>query len=91
MYPTPAWSDLLDLSLTEIRRYGADTPQIPRRMRALLERLLTVAPEDRHGSINLQVSRLDNAIDAAYPDPAERALARQADPLGLGTSTASSG
>ena len=89
VYPTPAWSDLLDLSLTEIRRYGADTPQIPRRMRALLERLLTVAPEDRHELIRLQLSRLDDAIDAAYPGAAERELARQADPLGLGSSTVS--
>ena len=32
--PNPGWVDLLDLSLTEIRHYGADTPQIARRMRA---------------------------------------------------------
>ena len=31
VYPNMVWEDVLDLSLTEIRHYGADTPQIARR------------------------------------------------------------
>jgi uncharacterized membrane protein len=43
--PTPDWDELLDLALTEIRWYGARTPQVTRRLAALLDGLeLTVAP-----------------------------------------------
>jgi len=38
VYPNMVWEDLLDLSLTEIRHYGADTPQIARRMRERFRR-----------------------------------------------------
>ncbi|MCU0257485.1 MAG: DUF2254 domain-containing protein, partial [Solirubrobacteraceae bacterium] len=84
-HPLPTWPELLDLSLTEIRHYGADAPQIPRRMRALLEDLLAESPEARHAELRAQLARLDAAIDRAYADPVERAHARQADPLGIGT------
>jgi uncharacterized membrane protein len=84
-HPLPTWPELLDLSLTEIRHYGADAPQIPRRMRALLEDLLAESPEARHAELRAHLARLDAAIDRAYADPVERAHARQADPLGIGT------
>lgn len=37
--PNPSWTELLDLSITEIRVYGANSPQIARRLRALLDSL----------------------------------------------------
>ena len=49
VYPNMVLGDLLDLSLTEIRHYGADTPQIARRMRALLLGLAEQAPAARRG------------------------------------------
>jgi len=85
VHPLPTWPELLDLSLTEIRHYGADAPQIPRRMRAILEDLLADTPEERHAELRAHLARLDSAIDRAYADPVERAHARQADPLGIGT------
>ena len=84
VYPNPGWRELLDLSLTEIRHYGAASPQIPRRMRALLLGLIDGAPESRQPALAEEVARLDQAVRAAYPDPVERAHAETPDHLGIG-------
>jgi len=86
LYPTPRWVELLDLSLTEIRHYGADTPQIARRLRSLLLSLRETTADIRHEALDDQLARLDTAIRAAYPDPIERAHAETPDHLGLGAS-----
>ncbi len=83
-YPAPGWSDLLDLSLTEIRSYGANSHQITRRMRALLAELFAAVPPARRPAIEAQVALLDAAVIRAHPDPGERALALTADHMGLG-------
>lgn len=84
VYPVAGWEELLGLALTEVRRYGASSPQIARRMRALLSDLIEVTPDVRHGAIERQLALLDAAIESAYDDPAERALAATPDRLGLG-------
>jgi uncharacterized membrane protein len=84
VHPNMVWEDLLDLSLTEIRHYGADTPQIARRMRALLLGLAEEAPAARRHELDDHLARLDAAVRAAYPDAAERAYAETADHLGIG-------
>ena len=86
LYPTPRWVELLDLAITEIRHYGADTPQIARRLRSLLLTLRATSPDLRHEAIDDQLARLDTAVQAAYPDPTERAHAQTPDHLGLGAS-----
>jgi len=86
LYPTPRWVELLDLSVTEIRHYGADTPQIARRLRSLLLTLRATTQDVRHEALDDQLKRLDTAIQAAYPDPTERAHAETPDHLGLGAS-----
>ena len=83
VYPNMVWEDLLDLALTEIRHYGADTPQIARRMRALLLGLAEQAPAARRGALDDHLARLDTAVRAAYPDAAERAYAETPDHLGI--------
>jgi uncharacterized membrane protein len=83
-YPNPGWRELLDLSLTEIRLYGTSSPQIARRMRALLLGLTDQTPEQRHDAVTEQLARLDRAVAAAYPDPVERAHAEVPDHLGIG-------
>ncbi len=84
LYPTPSWPELLDLALTEIRHYGADTPQIARRMRSLLLSLQSSAPPVRRPALEQQLARLDAAVRSAYPDPAELAFALVPDHLGIG-------
>ena len=83
-YPNPGWRELLDLSLTEIRHYGASSPQIARRLRALLLELMEHTPELRHEAVSEQLARLDRAVAAAYSDPIERAHAEAPDHLGIG-------
>ena len=83
IYPNMVWADVLDLSLTEIRHYGVDTPQIARRLRALLLGLAEQASPARHAPIDDHLARLDVAVRAAYPDAAERAYAETPDHLGI--------
>jgi uncharacterized membrane protein len=84
VYPNPSWTELLDLAVTEIRVSGADSPQIARRLRALLLNLANTVPVVCGDAVAAQVARLDVAVGAAYPDPVERAHALQADRVGIG-------
>jgi uncharacterized membrane protein len=84
VYPNLGWEALLDLSLTEIRHYGADSPQVARRLRALLLSLIESTPSKRHPALEAQLARLDSAVRSAYADPVERAHAEVPDHLGLG-------
>jgi uncharacterized membrane protein len=83
IYPNMVWEDLLDLSLTEIRHYGAETPQIARRLRALLLGLAEQAPAARRRGLDDHLARLDAAVRAGYSDAAERAYAEMPDHLGI--------
>jgi len=84
VFPTPSWRDLLDLSLTEIRIYGIGSPQVLRRMRALLVRLVEYSPERRHADVEAHLRLLEQAVERAYPAE-EHELLSVADPQGLGT------
>lgn len=83
--PNPSWDELLDLGVTEIRRYGASAPQVTRRLRALFDDLVNHAPDARRPAIDAQVERFERAVRAAVPDPAELAYALAADRTGIGT------
>jgi len=60
---------LLVLSLTEIIRYGADAPQVVRRLRAVLDELEAALPAERQASLAGQRSLLEAAVSAALPAP----------------------
>ncbi len=81
---TRSWSEYLDIGVTEIRQYGAASPQICRRLRAMLEDLRDGVPLARRAVVQSQLDSLDRATDAAFADPVERALARMSDRQGLG-------
>ena len=53
-------------------------------MRALLEGLEQAVPPERKAAVTAQLALLAAAVERAYADPAERALASQADHIGLG-------
>ena len=74
---------LLVLSLTEVIRYGADAPQVVRRLRAMLDELESTLPQERHAAIARQRSLLDATVSAALPAPFT-AVASTADREGLG-------
>jgi uncharacterized membrane protein len=84
IFRTPNWEDFVHLACTEIRHCGAGSIQITRRMRSMLENLMQTLPPHRHSELHKQLELLDRAIDGHYSFPEDRALARIADPQGLG-------
>jgi uncharacterized membrane protein len=88
LYGTPDWSDYVTLALCEIRHYGATSMQVVRRMRALLLHLMQVLPEARHAALQRELKLLDGAVQRAFQDAEDRAVAGIADLQGTGGSCA---
>ena len=86
VHRTPNWEDFVQVSCLELRANGAGQMQVARRLRAMLDNLIVSLPPHRHPALNEQRQRLDQAIAASYTVPADLALAREADPQGLGGS-----
>jgi uncharacterized membrane protein len=84
IYRTPNWEDYVHLSCIEIRHCGAQSIQIVRRMRSMLENLMLTLPPHRHAELRLQLELLDRTVDSSYEFPEDRALARLGDSQGLG-------
>jgi uncharacterized membrane protein len=84
VYPTPDWPALLELALAEIRHYGADSPQVARKLRSTLVALRRYAPESRAPELDDQLARLDARISELYGDERDRAAAAVADSMGFG-------
>jgi uncharacterized membrane protein len=57
------------LALTEVIRYGADAPQVVRRLHAMLDELQATLPAQRHAAIAAQRSLPEAAASAALPAP----------------------
>jgi uncharacterized membrane protein len=74
---------LLVLALTEVIRYGADAPQVVRRLYGLLDELQATLPAERQAAITGQRSLLEGAVSAALPAPFV-SVASAADREGLG-------
>jgi uncharacterized membrane protein len=74
---------LLVLSLTEIIRYGADAPQVVRRLRGMLDELESTLPAERQAALARQRSLLEDAVTAALPAPFTT-VSSTADREGLG-------
>src|SRR5262249_45735614 len=85
VWRSPGWSDLLDLAFEEIRFYGADSVQVTRRLRAVLEDLRAATPFERHAAIDAQLAWLGEAVSRTVaPGSAEEVIAGQPDRIGLG-------
>jgi uncharacterized membrane protein len=82
-FPRPDWTGLLDLALSEIVLYGADSLQVHRRLRALLDALSRAVPEDRAAALTPYRAVLDRTA-RTLPDPTLTATATEPDPQGLG-------
>ncbi len=87
---TPDWDDFVLVGSAEIRAYGANSLQIARRLRAMIDNLLALLPAYRHAPLLQEKQRLDAAIEAIFTRPDELALARTPDVQGLGGSAARS-
>ena len=84
VFPTPTWEDYLRLGVTEVLLYGGTNPQICRRLGALLDNLLEVAPDYRRAIIQEEQARLRRNLEQNFPDPFDRAIASEPDTQGLG-------
>ena len=77
------FDEMLTLSLTEIIRYGADAPQVVRRLLAMFDELAATLPVERRTAIDGQRSLLAAATSAALPGPFAK-VASVPDREGLG-------
>jgi len=87
--PTPDWDELVDLALTEIRWYGAGTPQVTRRLAALLDGLESSVSPSRRGAIGRHRTLLQEHLVSVYSSDMEREFAGTPDRLGIGGRPAS--
>jgi uncharacterized membrane protein len=82
--PTRSWRDYLELGVSEIRQYGATSPQVCRRLRALLVDLETSVPGANRAAVAEQLVRLDRAVSTSFDDTEDRELASLEDSQGIG-------
>jgi uncharacterized membrane protein len=87
IFRTPNWENFVHLAFREIRECGANSLQVARRLRAMIEKLTRTLPEHRHAALREELDILDRAIVQRFPFREDSALARIADVQGLGGST----
>ncbi len=84
-FPAPTWEDFVELGIGEIRRYGEGSPQVARRLRALLEDLLEEVPSFRRAAVRDQMRLLELSVKRSFRDADERQRAARADRQGIGS------
>lgn len=84
-YPAPTWESFLDLAIDEILLYGATSLQVTRRLRALLDDLLTGTPQARWPAVHGKLDALHRATTRSFPDDADAEAAAKPDRQGIGS------
>ena len=82
--PVMDWDAYVHLAFDEIRIAGVRSPQVTRRLIAVLQDLLSVAPPERHGPLEQQLALLRRALDRDIDDERQRAFASSPDVQGIG-------
>lgn len=85
LFPMPSWQDFLSIGLDETRLYGADSIQITRRLRALLEDLLGSVPEFRRAAVEDQLAMLEASVARSFIGDADQISAGTRDRQGIGS------
>jgi uncharacterized membrane protein len=83
-YRTPDWEDFVGLAVTEIRQFGANTTQVARRMRAMLEDLISLLPPYRSSVLIEELDLLTCTVDQRFTVLQDRKRAELPDFQGLG-------
>jgi uncharacterized membrane protein len=91
VYPTPQWEDFVALAVNEIRLFGANTIQVARRLRAMLEHLSGALPEPRVPPLREELAMLHHTVERSYPEEEDRKRAETADLQGIGRSSSPGG
>ncbi|HSZ62988.1 MAG TPA: DUF2254 domain-containing protein [Terriglobales bacterium] len=84
IYRTPNWEDFVGLAVTEIRQFGANSTQVVRRMRAMLENLIPLLPPDRSSVLLQELGLLKSTVDQGFVMLQDRMRADLPDSQGLG-------
>ena len=74
LVPTPDWEHFVSLATDEVRRDGASSVQVMRRLRELLVDLERVAPEERKTSVRRRLELLDRAVGDEIGEEHDRTL-----------------
>ena len=86
MAEMPSWDDYVSLAVDEIRHFGTGSVQIMRRLRAMLDDLGEIVPDERKAAIRRELQLLAQAVERGFPDQEDRVGASQPDQQGLGSS-----
>lgn len=85
VFPAPSWQDFLSIALDETRLFGADSIQVMRRLRALLEDLLKAVPEFRRPAVENQIAMLEASVERSFIGDADLISAGTRDRQGIGS------
>jgi uncharacterized membrane protein len=80
----PSWARLVDLSFTEVARYGADSPQVSRKLLAVYGSVTGLVDAERATVVEAHRAWLVGEVGRVTADPEARQRALTPDPLGLG-------
>jgi uncharacterized membrane protein len=81
--PVMSWEAYVHLAFDEIRRAGASSPQVARRLRASLDDLRARAPAERIAVLDEQIALLEEEVRRVVPE-AEVAFSLAPDRQGIG-------
>jgi uncharacterized membrane protein len=84
VYRTPDWQDYVLLAVSEVRHYGANSIQVMRRLRGMLEYLVANLPPERAACLQQQLDLLRGSVERTFFDPRDQGNAGIADTQGLG-------
>jgi uncharacterized membrane protein len=84
VYATPAWSDYVLIAVSEIRQYGGGSLQVDRRLRALLNHLTEVLPEERWPPLSEELRLLNSSVQRGFRDEEDSKRAGLDDYQGVG-------
>jgi uncharacterized membrane protein len=84
---TLSWEGYVHIALDELRHWAVESIQATRRLTAMLEDVLAVAPEERRSPLREQLELLRADVDAAYGQTkaSEAAWALEPDQQGVGS------
>ena len=83
--PVLSWRGYVDLALEELRQDANASIQVLRRVRAMLEDLVVVAPFERRPPLERQLELFERRIEDALDEQEDRESARHPDMQGLGS------
>jgi uncharacterized membrane protein len=84
LYRLPNWDDFISLAVTEVRQFGGASIQVARRLRAMLQDLIQILPEERAAALRLELNLLDRSAKRFFVEAEDQAMADISDFQGVG-------